>query len=199
MAYATRYGNFVGQMAIPNLSTDRPDGQLINTLIERIEPDWLDTFFGVPTAILVQDEIDNQTGNTPYAEIVNGATFVDLQGDTQIWVGLINTKNFNPIANYIYCEYLKDKEIPLTNISGVKQANENGIRGDMSMKMSRVWADMVKMNFTLHDYLVSIKGTYPTFDSEYIGFKYDPYRIPYYRADLYPNQLLFQNLNQFGI
>jgi hypothetical protein len=199
MAYATTYQNFVGQIAIPNLSSDRPDGQLVTTLIERIEPNWLDTFFGVPTAINVQDQLDNSTNDTPYKEIVDGATYVDLNGDTQVWVGLVNAKKFNPIANYIYCEYLKEKEIPLTNISGVKQANENGIRGDLSMKFARVWNEMVKFNFSLHDYLVSIKGTDATFDSEYIGFKYDPYRMPYYRYDLMPNQLLFVEQNQFGI
>lgn len=198
MAYATTYEYFINKISIPNLSAGRPDRTLIDSLIQQYEFDYLVQLFGYEIAVLVQDEIDNSTGNTPYAEIVNGTTYVDVNGVTKVWKGLSNTSFMSPVANYIYCQYLRLKEISNTGIGMVRQNAENAILADGSLSFSRAWADMVDMNWNVHNYLVSYKGTDTAFDDDYIGFKYYPVTRST-TIELEPNQLLFVNANHMGL
>lgn len=197
MPYATTYSNFIGSIAIPNLVDTRADGQLITTLIEQYENDYLETLLGYDLAQEVITEIDTAPVIEPYASIVNGATYTDANGDVQKWHGFVAGKS--PIANYIYCEYLKIKEVQTTNIGSVKQQSENATMGDGSMMLVRAWNDMCAWNMNLHNYITSIKDTYPTELEDYIGFKYAPELYPYYRAGLKPNQLLFIPQNAFSL
>ena len=197
MPYATTYSNFIGSIAIPNLVDTRADGQLITTLIEQYENDYLETLLGYDLAQEVITDIDTAPGIEPYNFIVNGATYTDVNGDVQKWHGFVAGKS--PIANYIYCEYLKIKEVQTTNIGSVKQQSENATMGDGSMMLVRAWNDMCAWNMNLHNYITSIKDTYPTELEDYIGFKYAPELYPYYRASLKPNQLLFIPQNAFSL
>jgi len=198
MAYATSYSNFIGSIAVPNLVSTRPDGQLMTTMIAEYETEFLENFFGYEMAQEVTAEITTpDPTNLPYYNIVNGATYVDLNGDTQKWQGFKVGKS--PIANYIYTEYLRFKEIQITGLGTVKEQSENAMLADGSMLLVKAWNAMVEMNCNLHNYLVSIKGDYPLMDAMYAGFKHDPYLMRYAGQYVYPNQLLFVPQNMFSL
>lgn len=197
MPYATTYANFIGSIAIPNLVDTKADGQLIDTLIEQYENDYLETLLGYDLAQDVINEITTDAGLLPYVDIVNGATYTDANGDVQKWQGFIAGKS--PIANYIYCEYLRIKEVQTTGIGSVKQQSENAILADGTMKLVKAWNDMCAWNMNLHNYITSIEATYPVDLEGYIGFKYEPDMNPYTRSGLMPNQLLFVPQNPFSL
>lgn len=194
MAYATTYEYFKGVLSIPNLSTGKPDRTWIDTVIEQYEFQLLTTLFGYDMAVLVQDEIDNSTGNTPYTEIVNGVQYTDNAGVVRNWRGFVNSEKVSPLANYFYCEYLRFKEVNTSGIGEMRLAAENARLADGSVKLTRAWNDMVAQLWLLDGYLQSIKDT-PDEDSTYIGYKYMPTGK---HALCQPNQELFVTMNPFG-
>jgi hypothetical protein len=196
MAYVTSYSNFIGGIAIPNLVDTRADGQLVTTLIEQYEQEYLITLLGYDLAQSVISEIDNPNPtNAPYYEIVTGATFTDISGDKRKWSGFVVGRS--PIANYIYTKFLELKEIQLTGLGSTKQQSENATIADGSMQVTRAWNDMVNWNYDLNDYLVSISSTYSDIEDNYIGIKYPPSYVQ--RRNAMPNQLLFFKQNPFSL
>ena len=200
MANITTYEFFNGNISIPNSTPTKPQGELLQDFIVEYERKYLVSFFGQLQAVEIQLEIANPSiSNLPYYDIINGADYVDLEGNARRWNGFAYDSNnlySSPIANYIYFHYQQNAVTQTTGLGEVKQAVQNATMADASHKLARAWNNMVELNCDLHDYLVSIKGTYPTFDAEYSGFKYDPYIVGFVYM---PNQLLFAKQNIFSL
>jgi hypothetical protein len=193
MAFITSYEHFsVYPVILPNAgisSATNPEATVINNMIAKCEPEYLQDILGYELYALFIAGVDSEDAD--YLAIKNGATYVDPYGVTQKWAGFV--KGSNPIANYTYCNYVANNESKVFNSGVAKGKNENADVVSVDSKIIPAWNEMVKFNFKLHEYLVANQAKFP----KYVGLTYDPH---YYNPmNIQSNQSLFIAKNVFGL
>lgn len=183
MANVTTASMFKGDIMLPNTSISYPEGQTLATFIDRYERDYMIKFFGYDLGTAVIANIGSVTPNADLDRIIDGDTYTDSQGVTQEWVGFSNSLLQSPIANYIYCKVMKNRDSSTTGVGEFFPETDNGIRTDAGPKLVTAWNQMVEWNLQLH-YFLKANETVAAY-ADYIGFKN-------------PNYELLKTINRFG-
>lgn len=188
MSNITDHSHFVRSIALPSLDTTGPEHSLLEDYITQYETEYLQRIFGQTFYTQFIDGIDSL--NAIYLDIRDGKEYTDIFGRVQKWDGFVS--GTNPIANYVFCKYVRDESISLRGVGATVSAVENGTRVSPQFKLLPAWNAMVKWNKKLHDFLYANMETYP----DYVGLVYPPDYASEYLMD---NQLLFKYQNSFGI
>lgn len=186
---------FVGTIKLANTSSSMSEGAVLAELVSKFAPQYLKTILGYSLYTLFEANIDESSGI--YYDLLNGATYTDLRGLTQEWQGF-NKIYYSPIANYVYCESLKDSERSNLAIGTMRPNAENMVLSSAGIDVARAWNEMVDFNLRLHDFLYANSSSYRT----YIGLQFLPpqrtgYSIPI--TSLQENQYLFIKTSNWGL
>ena len=92
MANAINLQYFTRTLFLPNSDANKPEGQQLLAFIAQYEPEFLEKFFGVTLAGLVQAEINTPTGVGVVSNLVNGVTFTTSFNNKGIQVVRVSVK-----------------------------------------------------------------------------------------------------------
>jgi hypothetical protein len=148
---------FVGEINIPNTGKLEIQESLTH-FITKYEQDLLQQLFGYE--LWKSYNADNTTPR--FAYIING---VEYDNGTKNWRGLIyanGTTKLSLIANYIYYQWMKDKEIWNSGIGVVRPTPNQAIVMSPGLKMVEAWNDMSEQICEFYDYMnFSKNDVYP--------------------------------------
>lgn len=155
MANAITLQYFTRSLFLPNSDANKPEGQQLLAFIAQYEPKFLEDFFGVTLADLVQNEIDNSGSvGGVVQKIVDGADFTNASGIKKRWVGLKNhTTYVSPIANYIYYIVQQHRDTSSTGLGEMMQQTQNATRTNAGAKTTFAWNQMVEYLLILDEYI----------------------------------------------
>lgn len=180
---------FVGEINIAQL------GQLavaedVDRFITKYQSRYLRAVLGYAFSKQFEDNYNSETEDE-WSAIVNGSAYVDANGITQYWNGLVDEDAVvSPIANYVYYKYIADLQ-SATTASGEKEDNAQGsLNVAAAGKQARAWNEMVVMNFQLVDFLLNKKTDG---DRDYPDFEFDTCNLSAERADM------FTRINVFNL
>lgn len=86
-------------LVIPNLSNPA-DLERVNSFIDKYEPACLLAVLGYPLYKLIGVESSQRM-----TDLLSGAEFIDGEGETRKWQGIIHDTTISFIANFIFCKY----------------------------------------------------------------------------------------------
>ncbi len=166
MANAISLQYFTRSLFLPNSDANKPEGQQLLAFIAQYEPEFLDKFFGVTLAGLVQAEINTPTGVGVVSNLVNGVTFTNSANVVKKWVGLKNTTTYiSPIANYVYYLVQQVRDTSSTGIGEMMQQTQNATRTNAGAKTTFAWNQMVDYLLVLDEYIIQNKSQFAQLDT----------------------------------
>jgi len=113
---------FVGDINIPN--TGQPAvGSRVTEYINKYEPECLLKLFGYPLYKVFGSEASQRM-----TDLLNGVEYVDYEGYTQKWKGLVHDTTQSLIAYYIFHHWLKDSH---TQVVGMGTTSVNKADGSV--------------------------------------------------------------------
>lgn len=174
------FSYFYGNLAIPQIGTEKSVQNEVQRFIEQYEPEYLELIFGYAFKKLYDAGIVANT--SIYLDIQNGKEYTNLATIVLKWKGLVRTTPVaSPIANYIYFKYMQYHASYSTGSGGkVINVPSTAHVGDTD-KMALAWSEMVEANWQLRDFLLSNRDTYPD------------YKDTFYYSELY------KKINVLGI
>lgn len=139
----------------------------------------------------------NTQNNDKWKSLVEGDEFTDSLGRINKFPGLrgqlVDGSFFYcSAANYVYWRWLRNNTSHTAGVGEVIPESENGVRTSPIQKMVWAWNEMVRINWIMHEYLLSKKSDFP----DYIGLLQTPTPHP---AEPFGNQVLFVKENQFNL
>lgn len=137
---------------------------LIDKYIARYETDFLDKALGYELSKAFRTGISGPTESSydqRWIDILSGAEY--SYGDlTDRWMGMRDsTKKISPIANYVFCKFIKEKATDNTLVGVSKPKQSNATREDGETKFKDAWNEMVKWMRNLREFLYVNQSTYP--------------------------------------
>lgn len=161
---------FKGRINLADISdsTDVVTGNTVNnTFIPLYETEYLKRALGYEMYKAFTNALAESPA-TKWTDLRDGAEYT-IGSKTYKWDGLINSDKVSPIANYVYCEYLRAQAIQVrANGTSVNQ-KQNSTAVSPAQKISSAWQDMNEMNKSLWQFINTNIDDYPEFDSCVIG------------------------------
>lgn len=152
---------FVGRLQIANAEDSAPNSNLLGNasmlqdFINIYERELLSKLFGFQmyAEFSEQFDIDPDTqdwtikadADQKWKDLLKGATY-QMDGIEKRWKGLIQViggTETSFIANYIYCNFLTETELPHSGVGFVVPKSKNAIRVSAASHIARAWNDMV--------------------------------------------------------
>jgi len=168
------YTYFIGVISIPEVADSNGGaspimGDTVNTVfIGRYETPYLRKALGYAFAKAFLDGLQIDPTEQRWLDIKGGKEYT-IADKKFYWPGFVNDEKISPLANYIYCEYMRDNATTTTAVGEAKPQIQNATMASVTQKISRAWTDMKRM--TEYDYDNSIQhflqnnlDTYPEFD-----------------------------------
>lgn len=186
MALIPSYLEFEGLIALPNVLPTKPSGEALATFMSYQVPKLLTEVLGYELYKLVL--ANEAQGSGIYHKLINGYEFTNSYDRLDKWLGF--TRGSNPIANYIYFEYIRNQATTSTGVGEKVPNAENMVTASVAMKANRAWNDMAKWFLVMHDFLIVNQADYPT----YIGIDYPPTTILGSNYTTTSNNKYFQTL-----
>ncbi len=152
----------IGQVTNPAVAAE------LNIFIAKYEAEFLRVMLG---AVLYSEYRAGIVASTPlYLRIRDGYAYTGSNGSLQAWEGLKRTITEpvepnpgvyeSPIANYIFCEYMRAKHTFSTGSGEKKVKGENSEPANPGKKIVRAWNEMVDWNRHMVDFLYAHDGLY---------------------------------------
>lgn len=167
MIIATTY--FDGPIAIAGI-TDAATIAEVGMYINELEPEFLNNLLGTDLAGKL---VQGLTDATPkYVSIRDGGAYTNREGRPARWFGLKrklgdSDKYISPIADYVYCNYMRTNATLTTGTGEKVVAAANTVQASAQIKIGRAWNRMAVMNWELVDFLLSNVTDYPEFSAYY--------------------------------
>ena len=163
----TQSSHFVGVINLPNTAPSYPyEGANLVLDITNNESIYLSKILGYKMA---KDFIAAMLVTTPptsgvWFDLANGKEFTDTIGNLNKWMGF-KTIGFNPIANFIYDQVVRNNNISMTGLGAQSPNVANNTATSPRAKLANSWNTMVDLNWLLHEYIQANKALYP----DYLG------------------------------
>jgi hypothetical protein len=161
----TQSSHFVGLINLPNTASSYPyEGANLVLDTTTYESIYLSKIFGYKMA---KDLIAAMLVVTPptsgiWFDLANGKEFTDSNGDLNKWLGF-KTIGFNPIANYVYDQIVRNNVTHMTGLGTQKPNIANNTAASPRAKLTTAWNQMVEFNWTLHEFIEANKASYPNY------------------------------------
>lgn len=163
---------FIGEVNIAQLGQSYVSEHL-DLFITKYQPKYLRSVLGAAFYSLFEDGYNPATDDR-WAKLVKGDDYVDCDGITQHWDGLVDEDSLvSPIANFIYYWYTRDLQSSTTASGEQEEKGSGSTNVGAAIKQSRAWNEMVAMNCKLVDYLLNKKVdgalVYPEYNNDYVS------------------------------
>jgi hypothetical protein len=141
---------FTGSLELPNIEQGDVNSNLIlnNDKLDRAINQYCFVYlvdvFGVSIAKEILDVIEPDGTITPGTD----QKYIDLIDGVVDWLGLryeIQGVKYSQIANFVYCQYLRDNESQLSNLGNSLNDIEKGQRISSWNKFNEAWREMFKL------------------------------------------------------
>lgn len=157
----TDYTYFTKRLNLPQVgnSAGRKD---VNDYIEQYEREYLQCVLGRDLWQILSDQTEGSGLPTDerILNLLEGAEFT-LHGKVYYWGGFKNEEKISPIANYVFYQYVDERQIDFTLVGNVKSTTENNRVEDATPRLVYAWNRMVDMNRILFNYLKANKTLFP--------------------------------------
>lgn len=152
---------FFGDIPVPQLSSIAVTGKL-NSIIEQREPEYLRAVLGYPTYKEMLAALATPSPAQKWVDIRDGAEYVDADGRTQKWNGLVRTGNpkRSPIAYFVYYWYLRVEATKATASGESIPDTQNAKPVNPRQKMVTTWNEMVMMSRELYWFMYANQSVY---------------------------------------
>lgn len=171
---------------------------VLNEYIVRYENEFLDKALGYQLAQLLRATPAEQR----FIDLLQGKEYT-YNDATYKWQGLANsTTKASPIANYVYCQYVRNTAVILMPTGAQTATTENASRVDPTDKIVFAWQDMARVNMEMYHYLTSNNLVYPEYEKNIACFRnYPPIMYGYGFYGVFGNPLYNPNGggNRIGI
>jgi hypothetical protein len=150
MATLIDYSYFEGvNLNLPQVA-DTPGRSIVQKFIDKYEPKFLQEALGYQ---LWKDYTIGTQSDQKWLDLTVGKEFT-YSGYLTKWNGFKpTTGKISPIANYVYCQFMWDRNSD-NNLVGVATPNlDNASRSDPSAKICEAWNEMVDMIMELKNFL----------------------------------------------
>lgn len=147
---------------------------LLQEYINKYEPIFLEGILGRELYKLFYAWLDAQVPGDRFDLILRGAEFT--YGSPRNWEGLKVQVNTAPdkfrsiIANYVYCQWMRDKITESTGSGEKILEGQNSISVSVNEKLVTVWNEMATSCRDLVRFLESDSVAYPEFNRLYIKY-----------------------------
>lgn len=164
-------------IVVPNLNREEIEGQL-NDYINLHEPDYREKTLGYQLNKEFQAGLEEVTIDEKWANLRDGAEYLDSCGKTQKWKGFNNSLKESPIAYYIYFNLVREDNNPLSSTGVIFTNNENSSRITPLFKTVDAYNYMVRYNRKLAEFIEANEDIYTSYD---------------------PSDKMIKSINYFGI
>lgn len=183
---------------MPVTDANKPEGVKLTRAITEHEESWGLAFFGYELWELIKDNAADTEGI--YYDLIRGKEYTDENDKLQKWPGFLTTGK-NPIACYVYYQFMRENATHTTTNGEAVSKKENMADASPAHKMVAAWNNMVELNQKLHAFLYANREDYPA----YAGLDYAtcsvciPFSTTYWDADRRDFYNLFTKINAWGI
>ena len=184
----TTNSQFIYDIALPQTDQNIGLGEELKNYTTVLEPKFLTAVLGYSMyKDLVTHSLD---GSGQWYDFINGNEFVDDLGLTTLWNGF-KTIGSNPIAYFIYFEWVREHQTTLTSLGTSQAAMQNSQLVSPNDKLVGAWNKMVELLWVMDDYLQKNSSLFPN----YIGIDYPPFKTYGNDASGHANNDYFQTIN----
>lgn len=163
MSYIINQSFFVRDIVVPNSNTP-PVLERLNLFIAKYEKECLLKILGYPLYKVFGTESSQRM-----TDLLHGAEYTDLNGDLQLYEGLVHDENDSLIANYIYYYFQQNSATLSTGISTVKMSAEAGTSVSPEEKMIFAWNYFSSEVQSMCYFLWSKREDYPEFTAHQLS------------------------------
>ena len=154
---------FIGERNIPNTLHDDV-ASILNNLISVHEVEYLNALLGYELNKLFTAGIGEVIPEAKWTDLLNGVEFTARNGQLMKWTGFKNTTTYNsPVADYVFYKWLKNNATQLASMGEVQTENENSTPVSSAHRMAKAWNNMVELNKTLYEFILTKPDEYPSF------------------------------------
>lgn len=179
---------FIGSLNLPHTSSTLAEGDILADAIKKYTKEYLDNILGLNMASNLRAAMEtynpDDVGETDviWRNLTFGNIYTGYDGQTYKWEGfcthlieddVVSGLLISPIANYVYCRLMRQRQSTTVGNGEVTPTFENGITSSSLPKVVDAWDEMVQMNWHLHNYIYLNAEDYE--DENYVGFTYAPY------------------------
>lgn len=163
---------FIRNITITNIDAIRPNNAVnldrLNSYILKYEPECLLGILGYSLYKVLLTETSQRM-----TDLIYGAEYVDCNGDTQNWQGLIQpTLKISLIANYIYYYYTQALITQSTGVNTSIPKGERAVAYSPADKMINAWEFFNEQSCDLYSFLWSKNKTSPLVYPEFTRKQY---------------------------
>ena len=171
MANFTENAFFDTDINLPSTSSSTSEGENLALFITKWEPKILAELLGYEFAknLIEEFNTDPQPTSGDLFDLWNGAEFTDKHGRLNKWPGFI-TKGESLLANFIYCQKLRDNDSYTTVAGEASMKSVNAERVSAANKLVRAWNEAVEWVYLLDDYLIQNSAKYPLYTGLINGY-----------------------------
>ena len=163
MNYIINQSFFVRDIVVPNSNTT-PIVERLNLFISKYEKECLLKILGYPLYKVFETESSQRM-----TDLLYGSEYTDVNGDLQLYQGLVHDENDSLIANYIYYFFQQNSATVSTGISTVKMNAEAGTSVSPEEKMVFAWNYFSSEVQSMCSFLWSKKDDYPEFSAHQLA------------------------------
>lgn len=157
---------FVGELNIPNI--DRPAvAEPLNYFIKSNEAKMLRDVLGYPLWKAFTDGIAVGSPEQKWLDLRDGKEYSYFSNYTEKWDGIKftvdteGTMKKSMIANYVYCQWMRDKHTQSAGQGEQKAKQINADNANPDQKIARAWNEMIDWIKSMICYLDRHRETYP--------------------------------------
>lgn len=188
----TTNSQFIYDISLPATDQNTGQGEELKNWTTVLEPKFLTEILGYEMYKDFNTHINDGSGQ--WFDFIEGKEFVDKLGRQNTWDGF-KTVGANPIAYFIYYEWVRNNHTTLTSLGTVMGAMENSTLVGPNDKLVNAWNRMVELLWVMDDYLRQNSTLFPN----YLGLNNQPFiESVDYRSNV-SNNKYFQPINTMSI